>query len=305
MRNLAAELCERLASGESAAGRIVLEVERLNADLRPTFDSFALTLASPSREVRHLWDVLRPRVEVLDMGRGVEALMLSAPQVTRLPHGQVRLDGERDASRDERDLGRLTDLLQGRLGREPLLRIEPTPSHVPEAAYRLRPADESPPPPPRMKSKQPRRVAGDRPTQLLDPAEPTEVTFMQPEGPLATLRWRGESRPIVTTVGPERIGRRWWQAHLSRRSLEVRDYYKLQCDGGLWLWVYRTRPANHGSSTGCGPDAGRVATQDEDSPGQSTGYSLPHEAAALVADEGRRVGRATPAGQVAPRLGRL
>jgi protein ImuB len=239
VHNLAGQLCERLATHESAARRLVLEVERLDPDLRPTFDQFAVTLAAPSREVRHVWDVLRPRVEVLDMGRGVEALVLSAPQVTRLPHGQVRLDGERDRSRDERDLGRLTDLLQGRLGRGQVLRIEPTPSHVPEAAYRRRPADE-----PRTPTKQPHHAAGDRPTQLFDPAEPADVTFLQPEGPLATLRWRGASHPIVTTVGPERIGRRWWQVHLSRRSLDVRDYYKLQCHGGLWLWVYRTRPKN-------------------------------------------------------------
>ena len=236
--NLVAELCDRLAREESAARRLTLEVERLEGDLRPAFGSVVVTLAAATREVAHLWNVLRPRVEALDLGRGVEALVLSAVQVVRLPHGQARCDGERDRSRDERDLGRLIDLLQGRLGRERVLRIEATPSHVPEAAYRLRPADET-----RGKTKKSAGVAavGDRPTQLLDPAEPAEVTFLQPEGPLAMLRWRGESWSIVTTVGPERIGRRWWQVHLSRRSLDVRDYYKLQCAGGLWLWVYRAR----------------------------------------------------------------
>lgn len=232
------ELCTRLKQKESAARRLTLEIERLNGDLRPECETVQVRLAAATRDKRHLWNVLRPRIETLDMGRGVEALVLSAPQVTRLPHGQARCDGERDRSRDKQDVGRLVDLLQGRLGRERVLRIEPTPSHVPEAAYRVRPADES-----RGKLTA-ITVSDDRPTQLFEPAEPAEVTFLQPEGPLAALRWRGESRPIITTVGPERIGRRWWQTHLSRRSLDVRDYYKLQCEGGLWLWVYRSRPKN-------------------------------------------------------------
>ena len=240
--NLVAELCDRLTRDESAARRLMLEIERLDGDLYSSFESVVVTLAAPVREVDHMWNVLRPRVETLNMGRGVEALLLSAVQVVRLPHGQSRCDGERDRSRDERDLGRLIDLLQGRLGRGQVLRIEPTPSHVPEAAYRHRPAHET-----RVKMKKAATVAGaagDRPTQLLDPAEPAEVTFLQPEGPLAMLRWRGEAWQVITTVGPERIGRRWWQVHLSRRTLDVRDYYKLQCKGGLWLWVYRTRPTS-------------------------------------------------------------
>ena len=134
-------------------------------------------------------------------------------------------------------------MLQGRLGRERVLRIEPTPSHVPEAGYRLRPADE-----PRAKTKQSAVITGDRPTQLLDPAELARVVFLHPEGPLATLHWRGEAWPVVTTVGPERIGRRWWQVHLSRLSFDVRDYYKLQCECGLWLWVYRSRSVGGGAS---------------------------------------------------------
>jgi protein ImuB len=235
---LVAELCATLAGAESAARLLTLDIERLDDDLRPAFGSVQVRLSVATRDERHLWHVLRPRVEALDLGRGVEALVLSAPQVSRLPHGQARCDGGRDSSRDERDLGRLVDLLQGRLGRQNVLRIEPTPSHVPEAAYRFRPADE-----PRGK-RVAVAVAGDRPTRLFDPPEPAEVVFLQPEGPLASLRWRGRPWGIVTTVGPERIGRRWWQSALSQRSLDVRDYYKLQCDGGLWLWAFRTRPAN-------------------------------------------------------------
>ncbi len=239
VRQLVAELCDRLARAESAARRLTLEVERLDGDLRPAFEAVPVRLAAVVRDFDHMWNVLRPRVEALDMGRGVEVLTLSAPQVARLPHGQDRLDGKCDASRDEQNIARLIDLLQGRLGRERVLRVEPTPTHVPEAAYRLQPADE-----PQAKITKVSVAAGDRPTQLLDPPELVEVMFLQPEGPLAGLWWRGERWPIVTTVGPERIGRRWWQVGLSRHALDARDYYKLQCESGLWLWAFRTRPKN-------------------------------------------------------------
>lgn len=234
-------LCDRLSRGEAAARRVVLDVECLDDDLRPTFATASIVLAAATRDTSHLWNVLRPKVEAIDMGRGVEAMALSATRVVRLPHGQSRLDGRRDTSQDERDLGRLVDLLQGRLGRQNVLSVDPMPTHVPEAAYQLRPADE--PAAVASRSHPPIPTSGDRPTQLFDPAEPVDVSFMHPEGPLATLRWRGKSWTVVTTVGPERIGRRWWQHSLSKRSLDVRDYYKLQCDDGLWLWVFRTRPA--------------------------------------------------------------
>ena len=237
VQKLVEELCGVLARAESAARRVILEVERLDSDLRPVFASLAFSFAHASRDAKHLWHVLRPGVEGLDMGRGVEALELFAAEVARLPHGQPRLDGGRDASQDDRDLARVVDLLQGRLGRQRVLRYEPTPAHVPEAAYQLVPASE-----PRGKAPESPAVAGDRPTVLLDPPERAQVTLLNPEGPLVTIRWRGVSRQVLTTVGPERIGRRWWHFDLSRRSLAVRDYYKLQDEAGRWLWAFRALP---------------------------------------------------------------
>ena len=237
VQNLVGELCELLAKGESAARRVVLGVERLDADLRPAFASLSFSFAHASRDAKHLWHVLRPGVEGLDMGRGVEALELVAAEVARLPHGQPRLDGQRDASQDERELARVVDLLQGRLGRQRVLRYDATPAHVPEAAYQLVPANE-----PKRKWPEAFAVSGDRPTVLLDPPERAQVTLLNPEGPLVTIRWRGVSRSVLTTVGPERIGRRWWHFDLSRRSLAVRDYYKLQDEAGRWLWAFRALP---------------------------------------------------------------
>ena len=233
VNSLTAELSRR----ESAARRVVLELEKLDGDLRPAFASLPVALSHPTRDARHLWAVLRPGVERLDLGRGVDAMSLRATSVSRLPHGQSRLDGERDTTRDEHDVGRLVDLLQGRLGRDRVLRVDPVPSHVPEAAFRRVPASEAKPRGDAF------AIDGDRPTTLFDAPEPCDVTMLNPEGPLVTLRWRGESRRVLTTVGPERLGRRWWRFRLSRRSLAVRDYYKLQDETGLWIWAFRAMPA--------------------------------------------------------------
>jgi protein ImuB len=235
---LAVELCQRLTAIESAARRVVFQVERLNDHLHPEFVSQSIMFAAATRDIKHLWNVLRPKVETMHLGRGVEAMSLTAVEFTRQPHSQSELDGTRDSYKDDRDLGQLIDRLQGRLGRSNVCRIEPTPTHVPEAAHKFVPADETP-----RKIQLWPLVLADRPTRLLDPAEPADVTFLNPEGPLATLWWRGRSRTILTSVGPERIGRRWWRFRLSRQSMAVRDYYKIQCEGGLWLWLFRKRPA--------------------------------------------------------------
>ena len=236
---LIADLCKQLHKLEAGARRIVWEIERLNADLHPEFTSQSLTLSAAMRDGKHLWAVLRPKVEQLHMGRGVEAMSLSAVDTASLPHGQLRSDGERDPQQDRQDIGRLVDRLQSKLGRENVLRCEPAGGYVPEAAYVFRPADEKPGKPLRQAVAE--RAEFDRPTRLLDPPEPAEVSLLNPEGPLITLRWASRSWHIITTVGPERIGRRWWRFTLSKQSLAARDYYKLQTDDGTWLWVFRTR----------------------------------------------------------------
>ena len=131
-------------------------------------------------------------------------------------------------------------------------------THIPEASFRFRPASEgglkmtpAPRADSRVISPDPATAGaveatstfiplpGDRPTVLFDEPEAVAVTLLQPEGPVIGLQWRRLHR-ITTAIGPERIGRRWWHFRLTRRQ-PVRDYYRLQDEEGLWLWVYRSR----------------------------------------------------------------
>ena len=268
VRRLVEKLCDRLLKCESGVRRVELEIERLDQDLRPEFAQETLTLSRPSRSVDHLWNLLRPRIERLHLGEGVESLALTARRVAPLLHEQERLDGSVDESeatttaRLQESAGRLIDLLESRLGPSGVLAGEAVETHIPESAFRYRPASEgglslfkASMTLPRESPREEEAPAigtttvtvtstvippsGDRPTVLFDKPEPAAVTLLQPEGPVIGLQWRRLHR-IRTAIGPERIGRRWWHFGLSRRQ-PSRDYYRLQDEEGLWLWVYRSR----------------------------------------------------------------
>ncbi len=242
IRGLIDDLAAQLLRRESGARRLILDIERLDATLRLQSAQESVTFSRPSRDVKHLWAVLRPHVERLHLGNGVERIALIAKRCGALPHEQERLCGE-DATADsaafETAAGELVDLLRGRLGSEAVLRCEPHDTHVPEAAFRFLPASEAGLFQLEMPAPTGDATRGDRPTVLFDRPEPAKVMLLEPEGPVISLQWRGQLHRIITAIGPERIGRRWWQFAPSSCQ-PARDYYKLQDDVGLWLWTYRS-----------------------------------------------------------------
>lgn len=239
VQGLVEHLWRALLKREAGVRRLVLEVERLNRDLRPERAQESITLSRPSRDAEHLWAILRPRVERLHLGEGVERIELIARRTSLLSHEQEQFAGEShdlNLAAIGEAAGQLIDLLQSRLGTRAVVRCQPHDTHIPEAAFRFHPASEGglAPGPPTTGE-----MEGDRPTVLLERPEPVRVTLLQPEGPVIGVQWRSLHR-IVSAVGPERIGRRWWHFGLSSRQ-PARDYYKLQDEQGQWLWVYRNR----------------------------------------------------------------
>lgn len=232
-RNLCHDLAHELHRAEAGTRKLVLDVERLDDRLKPQRASETIRLSRPSREGKHLWTLLRPTIERLHLGNGVEALRLRAGRIERIGHGQVDLDGQSETDSD--DLGELIDLLQSRLGRENVLIRSPVATWVPEAVWSYRPADE-----PASTHEPTGSPPAWRPTMLLKPTTAV-VSVMQPEGPVISLRWNGQTRKVVSCIGPERIGRRWWLGPPVLHEPAVRDYYRLQDETGLWLWVFRHR----------------------------------------------------------------
>ena len=51
------------------------------------------------------------------------------------------------------------------------------------------------------------------------------------------FRWRARVHRVARAEGPERIAPEWW-----REAGRPRDYYRVECEAGRRLWLYRDGP---------------------------------------------------------------
>jgi protein ImuB len=271
------EVVGRLASVLEAQGigamTLVLALDRVDA--APL--EMMVRLSRPSRDGQHLWRLLAPRLERVNLGFGVEAITLTATRVGKVRHCQqlarelARADdlceSEGESEAIEASLATLIDTLCGRLGVERVLRLEAVQSHMPERAFGLRPVmsvmAQRGPRAARMarvrrgaararskgvwENEQPApatecrgtQTPSPRPAVLLQPPEPAEVTSLVPDGPVAMVRWRGRSWTVLRTTGPERVAPEWWREKSMGAARATRDYFVLQLEGGAWIWACR------------------------------------------------------------------
>jgi len=229
---LAAGLCRTLAQEEKGARRLELTLYLADGGLH----RLEVGCSRPSREPGHLRRLFAERLSGLEVGFGADVMTLAAPVVENQGAAQLGLKQMAPAGRagaapaklaDDPDLGLLIDRLGNRLGLRNVARPAPRQSHLPEQALRLvaplaPPAD---------------GVFGPdlpRPVRLLPAPEPIEAVAEVPDGPPVLFRWRGRAHQVARADGPERIEPEWW-----RQRARVRDYYRLEDDGGARFWVYR------------------------------------------------------------------
>lgn len=224
-----------------------------------------ITLSRPSRNVKHLWSLVRPRLEKVDLGPGVEGVAYTALRTARVRHEQVvsvALGGDMQQTLHAA-AGELMDTLVSRLGPDRVVQIAPAESHLPEHALRVRSVMEES----RREARPPAVTPADRPTVLFAHPEPAEVIALTPDGPVLSVAWRGERYAAVACSAPERIGAEWWRwgapdvgagEHGGERAKEPaagparrgrraaasapppdRDYFAVQLEGGRWVWVCR------------------------------------------------------------------
>jgi protein ImuB len=206
VRELLAELVNVLERRECGARRLELRLDR--PDAGPL--SVAITLSRPSRDAKHLWSLLEPKVEAVNLGWGVERLRLIAPVLGGLAHADGAWGWSAsgpDRRRLDRAFGELLDTLSNRLGPGRVVQIDPTESHLPERTFRLRPATEAR----GNGGREAGPLPGDRPSVLLAEPEPITVIAMMPDGPPSWFRWRGTEQRITASAGPERIAAVWWE----------------------------------------------------------------------------------------------
>lgn len=167
----------------------------------------------------------------LELGFGLDALMLAADAIEPMTALQQALESEAEAKQAE-SLAALIDRLSARLGEDRVLTAERVDSWVPERAERLRPA----------LGRSPTATegeAGRRPILLLDPPEPVEAIAELPDGAPARFTWRRLSRRVTRADGPERLSPEWWRPRPDGRQVRTRDYYRVEDDAGGRYWLFR------------------------------------------------------------------
>ena len=219
------DLCTLLARAELGARRLRLTIYRIDGDWR----SLGLATARASRDPLHLRRLFDGKLENIDSGFGFDLLTLEATGTEPLPLMQDRLDGKRDPSAD---IAGLLDRLAARLGPDKVSWPGWRETHKPERVEQRIPAlslgAETASPAPLL--------LRERPLRLLTPAEEVRVIYAVPEGPPSQFNWRHVIYKTMRHAGPERIAPEWW---LDRPGTRLRDYYKVEVEGGQRFWLYR------------------------------------------------------------------
>lgn len=215
------DLCQQLARAHHGARRLCLTVYRTDGEVSRIEAACAL----PSRDPSHLAFLFRDRLEKINPGFGFDLISLEAPVTEGLGTAQADLAGGTDTVLE---LSHLVDRLTTRFGRNALAQVQPLASHIPERAE-MRAAPLTNPPAPQAPD-------ADRPQYLLDPAEEVRVLYAVPEGPPAQFQWRRLTHRVTRYQGPERIAPEWWQ---DKPGTRLRDYFKVEDDGGHRFWLYR------------------------------------------------------------------
>ena len=190
-----------------------------------------ISFMRPVCEPRHWWAVIRPYVERMHLGDGVQAITLTAVQTARTPPRQVSMNSVSSGPDNVGEICELLDRLINRWGGRCLWKSVPSASHIPECISRREPITR----PASIGSTAPlfSWPPLDRPSILLDQPESAQCVALLPAGPPHRIEWRGTNYTVISRIGPERI-----VTHRTLVHQWTRDYFKLQLQDGLWLWVY-------------------------------------------------------------------
>lgn len=225
---LAADLAQPLE--RDGQGAKALTLTGFRSDGRIT--ALSVRMGRPGREAKVWLRLFREAgLGRLELGFGLDALMLTADTVEPIAPRQAALDSETE-TRQAESLAALIDRLTARLGEERVLTPEPIDSWIPERAERLRPAlGRRPAPDP--------SDLGRRPILLLDPPEPVEAIAEMPDHAPARFTWRRVARRVVKADGPERLSPEWWRPRPDGREVRTRDYYRVEDAEGARYWLFR------------------------------------------------------------------
>ncbi len=234
-------LCARLLRAGQGVRRLRITLFRADGGL----ESREVAFARPATTVEMIRPLAALRLADIDAGFGIDALRVEAVALERIEdnahRGQLAVSAEKNARQAADETQQLADLLGrigARLGLEALTRLHPAESHIPERSATVMmagfaaPADFWPVP------------AVPRPVVLFPP-EP--VRPRDTGSPPQEFVWRRKTHARIAATGPERIAPEWWLDDPAWRS-GPRDYWRVETDEGLRLWLYEARGDTFGSN---------------------------------------------------------
>ena len=232
LAGLTGQLCRGLEAEAKGALRVILKLFRTDGSRINIPAGFSAPAADP----RHMLRVLKPKLDGIDAGFGIDAMTLEARETAATAARQYGFMEEESTLA----LEQLNDRVLNRHESE-LVALEAVESHIPERAEKpAGPAADAPankrrrPPPERA-----RRQAQDataRPLLIFAAPEPARVIAAVPDGPPMRLTWRRVTRRVSKSQGPERVAPEWWRPGQGERP---RDYYVVEDEQGRRYWLYR------------------------------------------------------------------
>ena len=229
LRQMVNALGEQLAGMARGVTRLVLSLSRSSDEEPPAIIDLQLT--EPQRDADELFQLLRERLERVDLGVPVDGMLLVAHETDGLTDEQATLFvGDR---RRHQALGTLVDRMRERLGDPAVLRATLAEHHLPEHAARWHQvlhADTRPPavvPP--LPVRPPVLLESPVAVALRDAARADHAE----DG--ATFMFERRDYRVLWRSGPERIVAAWWDAD----TAALRDYYTLHTEQGPVFWCYR------------------------------------------------------------------
>ncbi len=192
-----------------------------------TRQAIRIGTATSVRDVKRLTRLLRDKIETIDPGFGIDAMILAATWAEPFEQKQTisSLIEEQAV-----DVSGLVDVLANRVGEDRLYRMAPVASDVPE-----RSASKVAAMAPDVGAAWPSHWP--RPTRLLAPPEPVETMALLPDNPPVWFSWRGIRRKVASADGPERVFGEWWKRDPELAA--VRDYFQVEDEAGERYWLYR------------------------------------------------------------------
>lgn len=191
----------------------------------------AIEMGVPTRDPAIIERLFREKLDTLadplDPGFGFDLIRLCATRVERAATEVVDLDAHANAASD---IGFLVDRLATRFGGDRILVFQPHDTHIPEAAWRMVPAQHAKPSKQVWQKVRKPEDAPRRALRLFARPQPVDFTSSQ------QFVWRRVVHVVAQHAGPERIAMEWWRHDTQQPE---RDYFRVEDGEGRRYWLYR------------------------------------------------------------------